>query len=252
MLPVARFLLDSGISFREFAEITRIAFVEVAGRHYGIRGRPTNISRVSAMTGIGRKEVRRVRELKAKYDDNPRVELSPLSDVLQRWFTDPDYLDQKRKPRVLAFKGGRNSFVELVRTCAGDVPPGAVKVELMRCGAITEDSNGDLRARRRYVLPATFDARLITSMSFSLRGLTSTIAFNTNPHRTEPLRFDRFVESDPLTAESLHEIRSFLHSRLTEFTEEIDDRLASVTRVRKAPGENRRVGIGVYYYEDEE
>src|SRR6516164_9982990 len=84
LLPVARLLLRSGVSFTEFAEIARAAFVEIASNDYGIRGRQTNVSRVSAMTGIARKEVRRLRQIAGHYPDNPRVELSPLSDVLHK------------------------------------------------------------------------------------------------------------------------------------------------------------------------
>jgi hypothetical protein len=45
--PIARALLRSGISFREFSDVAKAAFVQVATEDYGIRGRPTNISRVA-------------------------------------------------------------------------------------------------------------------------------------------------------------------------------------------------------------
>ena len=45
--PIARALLRAGIGYREFAEICKTAFVDVAGKDYGLRGRPTNISRVA-------------------------------------------------------------------------------------------------------------------------------------------------------------------------------------------------------------
>ena len=60
--PIARILLRYGIGFREFAEVAKSAFVDVATAEYGIRGRPTNISRVAVMTGLTRKEVRRLRD----------------------------------------------------------------------------------------------------------------------------------------------------------------------------------------------
>ena len=50
--PIAKILLRFGIGFREFAEISKTAFVDVASREYGLRGRPTNISRVAVMTGL--------------------------------------------------------------------------------------------------------------------------------------------------------------------------------------------------------
>jgi hypothetical protein len=48
--PIARIFLRFGIGFREFAEISKAAFVDVASTDFGIRGRPTNISRVAVMT----------------------------------------------------------------------------------------------------------------------------------------------------------------------------------------------------------
>src|SRR5690606_20191971 len=137
MLPVARFLLRSGIGYKEFAEIARVAFVDVASVDYGIRGRPTNYSRISAMTGINRKEVRRLRLLERPLEGEQC--LSPLADVLHRWHTHPDFLDPSGAPKTLQFQG-ENSFSDLVRIAAGDLPSNAVKVELIRCGAVDRKS----------------------------------------------------------------------------------------------------------------
>ncbi|MFQ5549243.1 MAG: DUF6502 family protein, partial [Woeseia sp.] len=52
--PLARALLRVGIGYREFAEISKAAFVDIATKDYGLRGRPTNISRVAVMTGLTR------------------------------------------------------------------------------------------------------------------------------------------------------------------------------------------------------
>ena len=53
--PMARILLRFGIGFKEFNEVAKAAFVDVASADFGIRGRPTNISRVAVMTGLTRK-----------------------------------------------------------------------------------------------------------------------------------------------------------------------------------------------------
>lgn len=222
--------------------------MEVAGRDFGKRGRPTNISRVSAMTGIGRKEVKRVRELAKHYTDDPRIELSPLSDILQRWYTDPNYLDGEGKPKPLRYRDADGSFADLVRQSSGDVPPGAIKVELLRCGAVAEDSNGNLIAKRRHVVPEAFDEKLVTSMSFGLRGLASTIAYNSNPNRKAAARFERVVRSNPITDQSLERLLPLLHERLTSITVEIDDLFASIDR--DIQGVSKRVGVGLFFYEE--
>jgi hypothetical protein len=249
LLPVARLLLRNGVSFAEFAEIARVAFVEVAGTDYGIRGRRTNVSRVSAMTGIARKEVRRLREVASHYPGNPRVELSPLSDVLHRWFTNPAYLTRDGEPKRLRYRGGRVSFATLVKECAGDLPIGAIRVELIRCGAVVLDGSQRLVAKRRHVVPEALDDRLVTSIVFGLRALASTVAFNSGDPPKELSRIERFVESNPLNGDKVGEVRVRLHKRIADFTEEVDDFFATV---EQSPDRaSRRVGVGIYYYEDD-
>jgi hypothetical protein len=201
------------------------------------------------MTGIGRKEVRRLRYLRELYEEDPRIELSPLSDVLHHWFTNPVFLDESGKPKVLSFRGA-DSFVTLVKECAGDLPAGAIKVELVRCGAVREDEGGELHAMRRHVVPTEFDERLITSIAFGLRGLASTVAFNSNPHGDGQSRIQRFVESEYLTEDSKNALRHVLRDRITSFTEAIDDMFSKAETPPTGP--YKRIGVGVYYYEDED
>jgi len=248
MVPIARFLLRSGVGFKEFAEVSRIAFVEVATRDYGLRGRPTNLSRVAAMTGIGRKEVRRLREISAEYDETPRVELGPLSDLLQRWHTDSRYLDRAGRPRPLRMQGRGPSFENLVRLCAGDIPAGAVKVELIRCGSVEEDAKGRLHALRRQVVPADLEEKLIAGIVFGLGALASTVAFNTSINNLGPAgRIQRLCLSDPMTELSIKTMHPVLRRHIQNFADEMTDLLAQPSQVPVG----RRVGVGVFYYEDD-
>jgi hypothetical protein len=61
-LPLARMLIFLGIGYKEFSEVLKKAFVEAATRDYGLRGRPTNTSRVAVFTGLTRKEVKRLKD----------------------------------------------------------------------------------------------------------------------------------------------------------------------------------------------
>lgn len=251
MVPVARFLLKSGVSYKEFADVARVAFVEVASTDYGIRGRPTNLSRVSALTGISRKEVRRLRSLQKSTDE--RLHFNPLADVLHCWHTDPQYLDPCGHPKALSMQG-IESFAELVRNSAGDLPPNAVKVELIRCGAVAEQPDGSLRAVRRHLIPISSEDNLVYRLSQALRGLASTIAFNadfSNPERGEG-RIERVVFTDRIPDDVLTLIAPIIRQRVTAFTENVDDLFSSVECDKDGPSSDsfKRVGLGVYYFED--
>ena len=94
--PLARALLRAGIGYREFAEISKSAFVDIATRDYGLRGRPTNISRVAVMTGLTRKEVRRLRDKSEAGEETATVRSTPMSTILHRWFIEDEFLDGLR------------------------------------------------------------------------------------------------------------------------------------------------------------
>jgi hypothetical protein len=248
LVPVARFLLRSGISFKEFSEISRVAFVKAATEDYGIRGRPTNASRIAAMTGIPRKDVRFLRSVLDDYAQDPRVGLSPLGDILQYWCTRAEFLDVDGQPLPLPFSSAANlSFEELVQKSAGDVPCGAIRVELMRLGAISEDEDGRLVVNRREIVPSDIDERLVTSIAFSLRALATTVAFNTDPKRRSPGRIERFVQSGQLTEAARESVRAEIRKRVTVFTEELDDLLSTGCN---ASGKGARIGVGVFFHED--
>ena len=246
MLPIARLLLRSGVGFKEFAEISRMAFVEVASRDYGLRGRPTNLSRVAAMTGVPRKLVKRLRN--AGYEDDVRVELGLLQDILERWYTDKNFLDRKGKPKPLPMHSRRFSFASLVKACARDLPAGAVRTELIRFGSVEEDAKGRLHPTRRGIVPDGLEDKLVTAMVFGLRGLASTVAFNASVTRAPAAgRIERFCLSDGISEESIGAMRGVLRGRVQAFANQMTDLLAQPER---AVG-GRRIGVGVFYYEDD-
>ena len=134
--PLARIFLRFGRGYREFSELSKAAFVAVAAEDYGVHGRPTNVSRIAAMTGLTRKEVSRIRkridECKAAVTDRG----TPLREVLSAWRLSDEFRGENGEPAILPLTGKRGSFQSLVRQFAGDIPEGAMRKELQRIGAV--------------------------------------------------------------------------------------------------------------------
>ena len=133
---LARLFLRFGRGYREFSELSKAAFVNVAAEDYGVHGRPTNVSRIAAMTGLTRKEVSRIRKrieaCKASVTDRG----TPLQEVLSAWRLSDEFRGDNGEPAVLPLTGNRGSFRSLVRQFAGDIPEGAMRKELQRIGAV--------------------------------------------------------------------------------------------------------------------
>lgn len=253
LVPVARFLLRSGIGYREFDRVCRAAFVKVARDEFGIRGRPTNTSRIAAMTGLGRKEVSRLRGSLDRETIDQKAVLSPLSDVLQRWHCDPNYTDDEGEPLALPFSGSARSFSSLVKECARDVPAGAIRTELIRHGAVAHSDSGTMRPIRREIVPDAFDEKLISALSFSLASLAETVAHNSNPQRVEPGRIERCVQTDAISLGTREELRPVIRRRVEQFTRELDDLFGRYggNGAAERTEQGQRIGVGIYYFEEE-
>jgi hypothetical protein len=201
------------------------------------------------MTGIPRKEVSKIREQLAMFQALPRKEISPLGDLLHHWHSDPEYVDSEGKPLPLHLTRTVPSFESLVKKYGGDLPAGALRVELVRTGAVFIRPDGLLQAAKRVAIPDAIDDKLVTSLSFNLFGLASTIAHNSNPDRDSEGRIERFVQSDRISEAAIKRLRLQLRKRIEEFTGEVDDVFSTVNS--KESGDHGRVGIGIYFFEDD-
>lgn len=249
MRPLASMLLRFGVGYREFADVCKTAFVQAASEEFGLRGRPTNTSRVAAMTGLTRKEVRRLREGADAADLPPVTGPNRPAEALHAWHTDPRFSEPGGMPKPLSWDGPEPSFMALVRSCAGDLPPGAIRTELCRLGAMVGTADGRLVATRRHVIPPTADLRLVEGISFGLRPLAATIAHNVGEAGQDSPRFQRVVENRRLPPERVPAIEAAVRERLIRFSEELDDYLAQEEQ-RSAGGQSGTVGIGLFYYEE--
>jgi len=252
--PLVRALLRAGIGYREFAEVSKAAFVDVATRDYGLRGRPTNISRVAVMTGLTRKEVRRLRDKADAGEQTVVLRSAPMAIILHRWFTESDFTDKQGLPKPLHFDQGSPSFSDLVRRFGGDIPPGAMRTELKRIRAIEEKQDGSLVALKRNVSGLDVHEKLITGLAGILYPAALTIAHNTSPDRDEDTWVQRYAVTNCVRNEDVARIKRISSDRLVEFTESIDDLFSAYeTLYDKDQDSNSRraVGIGVFYFEED-
>lgn len=250
---LAKALLNAGIGYREFAEISKTAFVDVATRNYGLRGRPTNISRVAVMTGLTRKEVRRIRDKSAAGDEIVIERHTPMSEILHRWYTDEEFIDNTGQPLVLDFNGAATSFAALVRKYGGDIPPGAMRTELKRINAIEDFGVGKLRVLKRNVSGQNVHQRLVTGLANVIYPATLTLAHNTSPDCGDTW-IQRAAATQYVRKDDIGRLRRISSDRLVELTESIDDLFVAYETLyekeaAREPG--RAVGIGVFYFEED-
>ena len=252
--PIARFLMKSGIGYREFAEISKSAFVDVATADYGLRGRPTNISRVAVMTGLTRKEVKRLRETIAAGNQVDLQRVIPPAEIIDKWHSDSDYLDSSGRPKTLDFTGPFPSFAELVKKYGGDIPPGAMRTELKRVGAVDEDDSGRLTVQTKFFRPFDREEQLQRALSQAVYGLALNIDRNI-AHDVDESWVERTAYSTRIRRGDSARVRRISQDRAVEFAESINDLFSAYETIYSddEPGlEFTTVGVGVFYFEADE
>ena len=134
--PLVRLAIQSGITFPVLADLLRALYVDVATNDLLPDPRARTDSRVSLLTGVHRKELRRQR-VPAATPEPPALTLS--SQVIGRWLGTPALTDADGQPRPLPRLGTPPSFESLVADITRDIRPRALLDAWLDSGIATLD-----------------------------------------------------------------------------------------------------------------
>lgn len=250
--PFISMLLRCGMTWKQFADLAKAEFVRVASDEFGIGGRPTNVSRVSILTGISRKEVKRQRDLLATDRTVSPDKTSAATRVLSAWYQDPDYLDSDGQPRLLGETGPMPSFDSLCRRYAGDVASQTMLKELLKTRSVESTDRGKFRVLRRYYQPAIEDEENLRFAVDRIRDVIETMNNNVFVNDSTVLRFGGYADNEYIPVDVIPEFREYLDKRGQAFLEEIDDWLAArADSTRSSGADVKRVGISLFATERE-
>lgn len=127
--PIACQFSNEGFGISLFLQIAKHAYVVSSARAMRLAGHRPTVSRIAAVTGLSRKEIK---QLVALPDQGTALEkLSPAMKVARGWRTDKDFISRSGRPKAIGMDGP-NGFRDLVNRHAGDVPHVAVLLEMER------------------------------------------------------------------------------------------------------------------------
>lgn len=261
--PIARLLIRSGMSWADFAELSKQAFVKVARQDYGLQGRPTNTARVAILTGLSRREVTRVKNVLTGREPTGTAPASRISQILTGWHTDSEFLAADGSPAELPRDGDTGSFAALLKRYAGDMPHGAVSKEMEQLGLVVRGDSG-LKVTARDYIRSPGDPDMLRQAGVALHDHAATVVHNVDPDRASPPMFERMATRAELSPADADAFREFVAGRGQQFLEEMDAWLAARDASRAEREDARdsgnagtdkrkeavRTGIGLYLIHD--
>ena len=250
--PIIKIILKNGVTYREFAEMSKGLYVDVAASDYGLQGRRTNISRIALITGLDRKEIKRVIDLLES--GNQFVSsgsLDRITRVLSGWYQDSEFLDTNDKPKVLPLSGNDCSFATLAKRYGGDVPSSALLKELKRAEVVQETGSGALVVLKRQYIPPGTDAEGITRMGVVVGDFISTLSHNLHSQDEDaPAKFERRATNISMPPTAIPQFREYVEIEGQEFLEKIDSWLTENQLIGDEQDNLIRLGVGAYWIED--
>jgi len=250
MRPLARLLVARGVPFAAAEESLKTAMVEA-----GLAAHPDSLphraaSRVSAATGINRREVTRLVRAEEGAAAPPRR--SVASDVFTRWRTSGEYLDARGRPRVLPRHGPAPSFEALARGVTQDVHPRTLLDELVRLGVATVDAGRDTVALLfAAFVPAGDRARMLEFLADNVGDHLS--AAVDNVLAPAPRHLERAVFAEEMSPESVAAAQAWVEATWKRLLGELVPLLESLIArdaADPARARERRFRAGLYAYSE--
>jgi hypothetical protein len=255
--PLVRLLIQGGVTYPVLADLLRSLYVEVAVSDLLKDPRAQTDSRISLLTGVHRKEIRRWRSETHKPEAVPPV-ITRTSQIIGRWLRADEYLDSEGRPRPLPRlprSEGGPSFESLVQSVTSDVRPRAVLDDWLNHGIVTLDTTDCVVLNTAAFVPRPGSAEQLFYFGRNLHDHLSAAAANVTSLGPAPF-VERAAHYDNLTPETMARLealgREAAQRLLTEFHRQALDLLdANDRELARAPETPRcRFNLGVYLFVD--
>ena len=252
LAPLAQLAVARGVPFSVLDQMLRSAVV--ANAHAAHPGLPEHrrTSRVSAATGLHRREVDRLLAQRAA-EEKPGAAppRSPAAMVFAHWRTDRAYRTRAGAPRVLPRTGSTPSFESLAQEVTRDVHPRALLEELLRLRLATHDPARDTVTLDKQAFVPRGDAdRMAQWMGANVGDhLAAAVA---NMLGRKPEHFEQAIAADRLSADSVAQVRPLLQAHWQRLTDELVpllERLIEQDAVRGTQ-DTHRVRFGIYGFDN--
>lgn len=250
MRPLVRLMLRKGVTYAVFADLLKEVFVDVADREFRLDDKAPSDSRISLLTGVHRKDVRRLR-----HEGDPASMALPENvtlgaQLVNAWTNCQPFCKEAGQalplPR-LASVGGSVSFDALVAQVSTDIRARVVLDEWLRLGVVRVDEQDRVHLQAQAFVPQKGFDEKAAYLGHNLHDHASAAVHNLCEQG--PPFFERSVHYDALAPVSVEALREAVASEgmpmllgFSRLAAELEDRdLASLEP-------HQRITIGLYFY----
>ena len=244
--PLVRLAITRGVTYPALSDLLKSLFVEVADRDFALDGKAQTDSRLTLLTGVHRKDVKRLRaESTGMAEARMPRSVSLGAQIAAAWSTRPGYVDAEGAPlplpRTSAEEGGR-SFEALVQSVSKDIRPRAVLDEWVRLGVVRVDADGHVHLDSAAFVPGSGFEEMTFYLGQNIHDHLAAIGHNLGSGSERFL--ERCVHYDHVAPEALAELARLAEIHGMKALRAVNARAASP----QTRGGDWRMNFGIYFY----
>ncbi len=254
--PLVRGFIRFGLTWPMLSDILKRTYVDIANEDFAdgqnnktAPAKPLTDSRISLLTRIHRKDIRRFRLETAPPSTN-LANSSVSAQIIARWQADKAYLDKDNQPKPLP-RLGPSGFDQLATNISKDTHPRAILEELLRVGAVHIDDQDRICLDSSAFVPSEdFDA---LAWYYGLNLHDHIAASTHNISGGTPAFLDRSVHYSGLTQKSVSELEQLSKDLAMEALLSINAKARALAERDKnsdkdGDAADLRMTFGAYFY----
>lgn len=249
--PLVKLLLSFQITYPVIQEWLKKAMVDVAESDFPLADKPQTDTRLSLLTGIHRKDIKRLRTDAEPGTQAPEV-VSLGVQIAALWMA--HYCDDQGQPLPLPFKHDEQqpSFEGLVEQVAKkDIRARVVLDEWLRLGVVEylSDSDGELLQ----LTPNAFipNQGLEEKAFFWGMNLADHMAAANHNLLSDDAKFERCLYYDGLSAESVAELKQLAAEEGMALLTRLNQRALQLKQRDQSAAQQQRINIGLYVFDED-
>jgi hypothetical protein len=247
--PLVRMFLHFNITYPVLSRLLKSIYVEVAEHDIPISGKQQSDSRITFLTGVHRKDVRRLRqEPDEAAADSTSATLG--AQLVARWTGLPEFMGHDGHPKPLprlSQDAATPSFEALVQTQSKDIRARVVLDEWLRLGVVHVDQHDQVWLNTEAFVP---DSGLDEKSYFMGRNLRDHIAACAhNITHAGPPMLERSVYYDSLTDDDIAELEAASKEIGMQSLQLINRKAMALQQLSDGkPNAARRMNFGLYFF----
>ncbi|MBL4813695.1 MAG: hypothetical protein JKX69_15360 [Rhodobacteraceae bacterium] len=241
--PLAQAMVAHGVTIAAANEAMKKALLKAA---LEISDEAMSDSRASLLTGIHRKDIKRLRHLS---DENPlRQSSNAAALVISLWATDPNFQDKSGAARDLARKGSANlpGFDDAVRLTRIDMAAGTVLQLMLDQGVVAAQAGGTYRLLTHAFLPKAGSKEQVAAYQATLSAHMQAATHNLLAKENAARHFDRAVRYSHLSDAAIATLQSKANDGAQELLQNINILAQDLQQKEQGGAHEGRFVLGAY------